>query len=204
MKYKLFLLILILPFFAKAQSDLTLLNGKTLKIKKFKIDTSSGIFYYKLKLPSGKLKTKSLYRDEIFSVTDSIGNESIIYQAQSDQALNQEEMRRFVKGYGTGRLKHQSHWAMLGGFAAGFGGMFVSKNPFFSPIIPAAYVGSISIVKPNTDYLLWNDPDMELSPEFVAGYKDAAKKKNIKYAIIGSIEGIIIGTLVGVMTDYYN
>ncbi|MEA3449003.1 MAG: hypothetical protein U9Q98_11260 [Bacteroidota bacterium] len=188
----------------KAQGKLKLLNGKELHIEKYMIDTSASMFYYKLKLPSGKLKKHAVMTDDIFSLIDSTGLEQILYTSSDTSDLSVNEMRHYVKGYGTANREHEPWWAMAGGFAMGAGGMMVSKNPFFSPLIPVAYVGSIALVKPDKSCIVWEHPEFEGDEDFIYAYQRSARNKNMKYAIIGSAEGIVVGALIGILTGYYN
>ncbi len=198
------LLILMFSHSVKAQSKLTLLNGKKIRIEKYMLDTSASMFYYKLKLPSGKLKKHAVMTDDIFSLVDSTGHEQIIYTPTDTSDLSVGEMRHYVKGYGTANREYNPWWSMAGGFAVGAGGMMVSKNPFLSPLIPVAYVGTIALVKPDKSRIVWEYPEFEGDEDFIYAYQRAASNKNLKYAIIGSAEGIIVGALIGILTGYYN
>ncbi|MGM0649434.1 MAG: hypothetical protein ACQES1_02885 [Bacteroidota bacterium] len=187
-----------------AQTELKLLDGKQLRIEDHMMDTASSIFYYKLKLPSGKIKTRSVMLEDVFSLTDSLGNENVMYSPADDDDLSIKQMRHYMLGYGTATNEHNPWWVMAGGFAVGTGGMMVSKNPIFSPLIPVAYVGSIALVKPNKARIIWEHPEFEGDEDFIYAYQQAAKNKNLKYAIIGAAEGAIVGALLGVLTGYYN
>ncbi|MGC9330800.1 MAG: hypothetical protein ACP5DZ_02860 [Bacteroidales bacterium] len=188
-----------------AQNELILLNGKELHVEKYMIDTSASMFYYKLKLPSGKLKTRSQSLDNVFSVTDSTNKEYVLYVlVDSSNNLSVNQMRHYVEGYRIARKEYDPWWAMAGGFAVGAGGMMVSKNPFLSGFIPIAYVGGMALVKPNKNRIIWKYPEFEEEEDFFYTYQRSARNKNIKYAIIGSLEGIVVGVIIGVLTGYYN
>ncbi|MDA3820255.1 MAG: hypothetical protein PF590_07350 [Candidatus Delongbacteria bacterium] len=182
-----------------------MLNGKEFHIEKYKIDTSESMFYYKLKLPSGKLKTRSLKLDKAFSVTDSTNKEHVLYVlVDSSNNLSVNQMRHYVEGYRIARKEYDPWWAMAGGFAVGAGGMMVSKNPFLSLFIPIAYVGGTALLKPNKNRIIWKYPEFEGEEDFFYAYQRSARYKNMKYAIIGSLEGIVVGVIIGVLTGYYN
>ncbi|MFO7880113.1 MAG: hypothetical protein ACQES0_07140 [Bacteroidota bacterium] len=206
MKNRIVFIVLLIgaSFVAKAQTELKLIDGEMLKIKDYRIDTSASMFYYKLQLPSGKLKVKYEILDDVFSVTDSTGDETVLYEPHGEDDLNVEQMRHYISGYAAATNQYNPLWSMAGGFAVGTGAMFVSKNPIFSPLIPVAYVGSISLVKPDRNRIIFENPDYADDEDFLYGYQRSARNKNIKYAIIGSAEGVIVGALLGMLTNYYN
>ncbi|MFO7790007.1 MAG: hypothetical protein R6V32_05490 [Bacteroidales bacterium] len=187
-----------------AQTELKLLDGKQLRIEDHMMDTASSIFYYKLKLPSGKIKTRSVLQDNAFCYRDSLGIQYVLYSPVGDYDLSIMEMRHYIIGYGAATRDHHPWWIMAGGFAVGAGGMMVSKNPIFNPIISVAYVASIALIKPNRDRIIYEHPDFEADEDYIYAYQQAAKNKNLKYAIIGAAEGAIVGALIGIFTGYYN
>lgn len=188
----------------KAQNELKLLNGKDIHIEKYMLDTSASMFYYKLKLPSGKLKIRSVMTDKIFSLIDSTGQEQIIYSPTDTSNLSVKQMRNYVQGYGIASREYDPWWAMAGGFAVGAGSMMISKNPFLSPLIPVAYVGGIALVKPDKSRIVFEHPEFEGNEDFIYAYQRSAKNKNLRYAVIGSVEGVVVGVLIGILTGYYN
>jgi len=202
-----FILMVFLSSTGFAQSNLStlkLLNGDELNVMDYRLDTSKSVFYYKLQKPSGKIKYKSVLVDEVFAYTDSTGNENVFYRPSDENDPTVKQMRHVVLGYGTADDKHQALWAMAGGFAVGTGAMLTSKNPFFSPLIPVAYVGGVALVKPSRDRIVYQYPQYADNEKFIRAYQQSARNKNMKYAIIGSIEGVVVGAIVGILTGYYN
>jgi hypothetical protein len=209
MKKAAFLIILMafLSSTSVAQSNLStlkLLNGDELNVMDYRLDTSKSVFYYKLQRPSGKIKYKSVLIDEVFAYTDSTGEENVFYMPSDENDLSVEQMRHVVRGNGTARDEHQALWAMAGGFAVGTGAMFTSKNPIFSPVLPVAYVGGVALVRPSRDRIVYQYPQYADNEKFIRAYQQSARNKNMKYAIIGSIEGVVVGAIVGILTGYYN
>lgn len=192
-----------MPFLSFGQSELLLLNGKSVPVLKYSVDYDASVFYYQKERASGKLVTRSEMIGDVFSVVDSLNVETVFYKPVTDE-LDVSQMRSYVKGYSLARYESHPYWSMAGGFVVGAGGMFVSKNPIFSPMISVAYCGAIALVKPSTDRLILEHPQFAENPDLLYGYQRSLRSKNVKYALYGSVGGVVVGAIVGVLTGYYN
>ncbi len=197
----LFVMLINLSVFS--QSTVTLLNGKTKPFLRSYIAPGTGMFYYKILKSSGKEKTKSVLLDDVFAYTDSSNIEHIIYEPMGPNQLSVEQMRIYIKGSAFAHSHHEPYWSLAGGFAVGAGSMFITRNPMYNSILPVAYCGGIALVKPSTDKLILDHPEYAESPDLLYGYRRTARHKNIKYAIIGSVGGMLLGGTVAFLTGYY-
>ncbi len=197
------LLVMLVNLSAFSQSTVTLLNGKTKPFLRNYIDPAAGMFYYKIQKPSGKEKTKSVLLEDVFSYIDSSNIEHIIYEPMSPEELSVMQMRSYIKGSAFAHSHHEPYWFLAGGFAVGAGSMFITHNPMYNPILPVAYCGGIALVKPSTDKLILDHPEYAENPDLLYGYRRTAKHKNVKYAIIGSLGGMLIGGSIALLTGYY-
>jgi hypothetical protein len=105
-------------------STLWLRNGKKIAINNYSLDTSNyydgKIFYTKLN-GSGKSK----FKEEVFSVVDKSGNETIFYTPNIElgEILTPEQMKQYVSGIGDASRTKTSWLIPIGGFGVGlFGG----------------------------------------------------------------------------------
>ena len=187
-----------------SQSNLRLLNGKETNFIQYSIDYDEAMFYYQIKKSNGKLKTKSLLLDEIYSFTDSLNQSTIIYKPLNSDMLSIEAMGNYTLGYKFGRNEYNPYGYFVGGLLVGTGGMFISKNPLLTPLIPIAFTATIRIIPPSSKKLIAAHPELKDNNDLIYGYKRSARNKNIKYAAAGSIAGMLIGALIGSFTGYYN
>jgi hypothetical protein len=199
----LILLALCLTINGFSQNKLSLLNGKQLQFEKYQVDQVNGYFYYELKKSETKSKTKSVLLEDVYSLIDQQGNVQIFYSPADENELTVEQMGFYVDGYSVSRNDYTPYLSAAGGFIIGVGGMAVSSNPLFSPLIPAVYCAGISFVKPSKDHLLLKYPELAENPDWVYGYQRGAKNQNLKYAVMGSVGGVIVGALIGTFTGYY-
>jgi hypothetical protein len=188
-------------------STLWLRNGKKIAINNYSLDTSNyydgKIFYTKLN-GSGKSK----FKEEVFSVVDKSGNETIFYTPNIElgEILTPEQMKQYVSGIGDSRISRVSPFVMIGGFASGFAGAFVPQPEIevtsgsmpiqLGVLVPAIYIGVMGATPPNTDKLQQNYPVTATNEHYLMGYQEGVKKKRLKNSIIGAGVGFLSGILI--------
>jgi len=81
----------------KSQNSVWFLNGDKIQISSYNVDTTNTFILYKNK----RNKEKAIDIDNIFSITDSLGNEKVFYSKREiDDSLtfSVKQMRSFVQG----------------------------------------------------------------------------------------------------------
>lgn len=189
--------------YSQGQNKIVKLDGDRIYTDTVVVDSSASKIYYAIKR-GNSVKTKFLDIDEVYSLQNREGDLRMFYAPETEDELSVDAMNTYLNAYRRGKHEHSAVWAMAGGFAVGTASMFVSKNPIFNPVIPLAYVGTISFIKPGKACVKRNYPEYAMDDNFMYGYQLAARRKNLNYAIIGSVEGVIIGAIIGGLLDYYN
>lgn len=203
--FTLTLVALVLTLGSKAQDTLKLINGKE-KIVVVNYETPEYVMYQKIKKGDinqlGKQKSKS--KDYIYSIAyfydgnpDSTQKISQVYKVDSimENYFSVPEMRNFLDGKNQARKNYKGRWwYVYGGLVAGTTGAAISPLSVWGWLPPAGYTFAASsfVVKP----LLKADQQERFNNlHFNAGYKEQARKMNAKYSAIGSIVGMVLGTI---------
>lgn len=129
---------------------------------------------------------------------DSAQKISRVYQVDSvmDDYFTIPEMKLYLEGRNQARKNYKAGWLYaLGGLGWGAGGAYISPFSFWGVLPPAAYtaISTSVVLKP---FKKADDSSMFNDLHFNAGYKEQAKKKNARYSAIGSIVGLVVGTIV--------
>lgn len=199
----LFVCLLFVSLFSKAQDTITFVDGKE-KIVVVNYETPSFVMYQKIKKGDltnlGKQKNKSkeyIYKIAYFfdNNPDSSQKTTEVYKIDSAMGdfFNYNEMGNFVDGKKQARANYKAFkYAFLGVFV-GAGGSLIS--PYWGTIPCAVYTtlaGSWAF-KP---FLKADNPERFNNIYFNAGYREQARKKNAKYSALGSLTGLIIGSII--------
>jgi hypothetical protein len=188
---------ILILFFASemlvSQNMIWLINGKKLFTNDYRIDQNEKNIWYK----NQKGKIKMLETEDIFSLTDSAGNEKVYYTPQSDElGYTVEQMRFFIQGEFDGHLNYQNSRHFTSGMIIGAGSAvclpLMGISAVLTPILPASYATIIGLKKVNPSSL--KIPDQYLQNEFYTdGYKIAASEKRLKKTLLGAGIGWGVG-----------
>jgi len=202
MKYFKLLVLLIISFlgvstvFSQTESEIRLLDGRSVLILKYSVDYDANMFYYQTQKPSGKLVTRSVLLEDVFSYTDSLNQEQIVYAPIDEEQMSVEDMSAYVQGSNFVRTDYQPYLAMVGGFFVSGVGVFVFNNPIVGLSVPIVYSASMILVKPSRDEFILAHPEYADDEAMLYGYQRGGKNKAIKYGVVGSAGGAILGLIV--------
>lgn len=193
MKLLIFIITVLFSFsHSFAQDTIYFINGETVVVNEYNISKEANELFYK----NGKGKTKAIETESIFSINDKTGKKTMFYSPDSIMedgsfTFSIVEMERYMKGGQFARKNYKAKETLLTGFALGASsGLFVTA--IYSPIIPALFSG----VAGNTycqKHINKKYPEYANDSYFIAGFKEYAKSKRTKNAIVGGVAGLIVG-----------
>ena len=195
-------LVLIAGVNTQAQDTLHLLSGRK-KIVKVKYETPSYVVYQKFKKrnPTKLGRKKQTDKQDVFKVCylfnselDSVAKVTQVYHVDSAMGdyFTVSEMEMFLLGKVQARKHYKAFKYALIGFDIGAGSVFLGSFWGWIPVFGYSSLAGIWMVESSLkadNQLLFNNL------HFNAGYREAAKKKQAKYAIIGSTIGLV-GSLI--------
>ena len=170
-------------------SQMLMMNGKTYNIQLKKLEAPSTVEFV-------WLKNNKFYKgnpDKIFSVTDSTGRKTIIYQQDIyENSITPLQMQSHLYGLDDGRrYRHGGDFAI--GFAAGVGGSFVNIFYGWSVPILVATLNSARGVKMR-DRLIYH-PDLATDEYYLGGIKKKVKNRRLFSSMAGGAVGMAAGTV---------
>lgn len=148
--------------------------------------------------------SRDLSPENVFSITSgATGEETVIYSIDTlgllvidviepEVEFTVPEMRKYIQGRIDGR-KHKTPWATLGGVAVGIAGSFAGA--FYSPIVPAAYIGILASRSPNIDPANASNQALLLDDAYQDGYTKSARRQKVKNATISSFASLAVGVV---------
>lgn len=181
-----------------AQDTIITMEGERIVAKSITINqTSNECFYVKL-----NDSEKEIDFEDIFSVRDTLGKETIYYKQDSLKGYyyTSEEMKQYVEGMFAAQKKYKSPLTTVGGgvlsvsavafvVATGIGGLF------WTPLVPVAYTGFVLKSKPSVQKIANSLPENLRTDKYLTGYVTQVKKRRVNNAIFGSIGGLVLGCL---------
>lgn len=195
-----------------SQDKIQLMNGKVLRGKlKAEFDDYYQFDYYK---NGGKSKSIELSKYRIYSVTNTSGEESILYKPDSSLGnfYTPTEMKMFIYGQRDGHKTFKSTSMFITGFAMGFTSVlldtyefsttgncqgFFNRTPSITPIaVPLVFTIGAGLIKTRIRKEQVTDITFLSSELYIDGYHKVAKTKRVKNAFFGSVSGLLTGFLV--------
>ena len=186
--------------FLHAQEEILLMNGK--QYKGIAIDTSGVKIIFNKMSVNNKIKTKSFFRDEVFSI--NYGLEEVVFFYPNMYFVDDytiENMRMVVNGRKDARYHFKTKWVMPVGFVVGAASAVLMQGSIFTLLVPIAYTGIVQIP------LVKIQKESISSPEFIGngfyaeGYNRTARMKRTKQALLSSFVGILSGFLAYELTQ---
>ena len=178
-------------------SQLQLMNGKLMQV--MLKDTSGANVYYTIQKKNGKWVSKSVYKDQVFSIVSSDGVESILYRKNDiiGDEFSQLEMRHFIYGERDALKGYNAKATFFGGMALGGVSAYVLKGGLIFPfLVPLGYTLTMQIpyikIKPKTI----SDVRYTLVDTYILGYEKSARTRKTINALLGSLIGTAIGATI--------
>jgi hypothetical protein len=196
MRYLLIILLLLFSFYLKSQDTLLLLSGK--RFHGTALDTTGLKINFNIDRPGKSSKQKSFYRDQVFSITNENGDESIYYFPDMFfvNEYTIENMRFEIFGKIDARNGYKTKWVYPVGITAGFLAGFFSKGSALSAIIPVAYIGVVQIPFVKVQPKSISNPGFIGNEFYKSGYNQKARMKRTRDAIISGFAGLIAGIVI--------
>jgi hypothetical protein len=180
---------------AFAQTKFSLLDGTQYNVKEYTFFNDNGSsMEIKLEKKNGKLKTKFVDINDIWSIGDSV-----MYIPTQEGEYSVDEMRSVVLGKQTSKTEFKPWWACAGGFVVGAGSILYlgayKSRPILSLAVPIAYATGISFTRPTKKGILKRHPEYQDNEYFVYGYQNNGRRKIMINTIIGTLSGIVVGSV---------
>ena len=174
-------------------SQLHLMNGKVMTVQL--TDTSGANIFFDVKLPNGKIKSKSLYTDQVFSIVSSDGIEKVLYRYEEiiGNDFTVDEMRYYIYGESDALNGYNGKPTFWAGMALGAGGSYALGGGFIPFTIPLAYTGGMQIPFIKIRAKTITDQEYTYHPTYALGYEKSARTRKTMNALIGSLIGVAIG-----------
>lgn len=185
-------------------SSMWLMNGKKIVVIKPSLIESEGYITYQ----NEKGKTKKAYVDNVFSIVNADGNETVYFKTDSlmGETWNVSQMRNYLNGLELGKVHYKNQgWVTLGGIGAGFLGMIIpqpeikigsSSMPVpIGGLIPLAYAITVGNTSISNEKIGKDFPELASNEYFLEGCAEAIRKKRMRNGFIGAGIGIIGGII---------
>lgn len=196
MKHIIFSIVLLLTCtIVFAQTKLSLLDGTQYNAKEYTFFNDNGSsMQIKIEKKNGKLKSKFIDLNEIWSVGDSI-----IYIPTQEGEFSIEDMRNNVLGKQIAKSEFKAWWACAAGFVVGAGSVLYigayENRPMISMAVPIVYATGISFTRPTKKGIIKRHPEYRDNEYFVYGYQTCGRRKIMINTIIGTLGGMAVGAV---------
>jgi len=188
-------ILLLISTLAISQTQLSLLDGTQYMAKEYTFFNDNGSsMEIKLEKKNGKLKTKYIDVNDIWSLGDTI-----MYVPTQEDEYSVEDMHNVVIGKQVAQKDFNAWWSYASGFAVGAGSMLYfygyERRPMIGLAVPIAYATGISFTRPTKKGIIKRNPQYADNEYFIYGYKNKGNRKIFTGTIIGTLSGIIVGGL---------
>ncbi len=195
MRWVLLSLFILIASLADAQEHLLLMNGK--QFYGVSLDTSGVKVQFNIEKKNGKFKTKTMFRDDVFSITypDSTIKTFYFPDLYFVDDYTAENMNLVVMGKKDARYHFRTKWVIPLGIGISGLSAYLMKGSIYTLFIPIVYTGliQIPIVKIQKESI--SSPDFIGNEFYAEGYDRSARSKRTKQALISSILGVASGLL---------
>lgn len=155
--------------------------------------------YYDYERSSGKVVTRKLDLERVFSITDSISNERLIYSMDTviGNYFTVDEMRLYIKGEQDAMQYYDAYWAIWVGVPLTAGVGYVLSHNILVFAVPFLYVVGSSIPKYRLTEKRVSSTDLLTEPAYVLGYERTARGKRLFKSLASGLVGTAIGFAMG-------
>ncbi|PLX13216.1 MAG: hypothetical protein C0594_01525 [Marinilabiliales bacterium] len=196
-------IVLLFGYQGFAQYHLLFLSGEQDEISNYKLDEESELLLFKNK--RDKIRDYDLF--SIFSITDSTGQEYVIYSPDTLEAmfLTVDQMRSFVYGEKNAFENYKAPVAFASGVFVGLASpiiIYSMKYNVLYSFLPAASYSAVFEAIPISDQKTQKFCSEKMDDDYyLRGFKEGAKAKRVQSVIKGSLIGIGIGIATSII--YY-
>lgn len=182
---------------AYSQDTIVLLTGEKILLKQY---TFSDTDFY-LSYTNKKGKQKTIEREFIYSINDTLGNVKCLYKEDTlafdnddEVQLTCDQMFFYVKGQSAAVEHYKAPLVTVGGFLSGAVGAYFPIT-WAKPIIPTIYSASIGFTNSSKKRVIRKFPSYAENEYFIYGFQEATRAKRTKNAIGGGIVGLFAGII---------
>lgn len=174
-----------------------LMTGKIIEGRVTGQDTQ--YIYYTFERNSGKVITRKLDLERVFSITDSSDNERLIYYMDTlvGNYFTVDEMRFYIKGEQDAMQYYDAYWAIWVGVPLTTGVGYVLSHSILVFAVPFLYVVGSSIPKYHLTEKRVSSTDLLKEPAYVLGYERTARGKRLFKSLASGLVGTAIGFAMG-------
>lgn len=169
------------------------MNGKIMEVQL--TDTSGANLFFNVTLNNGKVKSKSLYKDQVFSIISPEGQEEVLYKYEEiiGNDFTVDEMRYYIYGERDALNGYNGKPTFWVGLCAGLGGSYALSGGFVPFAFPLLYTGGMQIpfIKIKSETI--SDQEYTYHPTYALGYEKAARTRKTMNALFGSLAGVALG-----------
>lgn len=194
---RLFLLFLFISIgiLSNAQEEILLMNGK--QYKGTVLDTSGVEVIFNITKANNKVKTKSFYHDEVFSINYDLQEKVFFFpDIYYFDEYTIDNMRMVVNGRKDAYYQFKTKWVLPVGFAVGAASAILMEGSIFTLLVPIAYTGIVQIPLIKIQKESISSPDFIGNNFYAEGYNRSARMKRTKHALLSSVVGVLSGLLV--------
>ena len=181
---------------SEAQVTIQLNNGKTIEGVSFSINKQDS----SISFTSSKGKQKDYPFYQVFSVCDSLKNETVFYRKDSSSNIYTEsQMRDFIRGEKDASLHFNPMLPYFAGAGVALGSSAVlglsGISTTYSIFVPGTYCTVLALreMKESRYKPYASEPE---NPYFMEGFKRTAAEKRFRRNLIGAGIGFIIGFII--------
>lgn len=177
------------------QDRILLMNGQELKGR---VLGQSTLQVRYLETHKGSLLERQEPTESVFSVTDSVGKETIWYfhDPSFGNELTVDQMRWYIKGEQDARIGYKPRAAVWGGFLLGAGLVIALDLEVNSVLIPPVYAGLMAWPRVHVTPGSVRDPLMQGDNYYAMGYSTVGRPKRVIRSLLSTTAGIVVGVLV--------
>lgn len=154
------------------------------------VDTAAGYINYKHSKRADKIK--KVNRDQVFSITDSTGEQLIyVFDTAIWNDLSINEMRYYIRGKQDAVNSRKGNGALAINFILSTGACITGN--FFSPIIPFITAGILGRLKVKIKEGVVSDPEYLTQDSYLMGFEHEARRKRKIRSLLGGTVGMVVG-----------
>ena len=196
-----FFLFILAVIISNSQDVLILMNGDSLKVKKFS-KSIDGTYTFEIINKKGKIKKKTFFPSELYSIKKQNGDEIVFFEGIENKYLGFdltiENVKYYIQGEAFAKENYKFFLGKILNFVLGLGSPYISTyligNIIFSPLLPLVVSTILGYTGPSSTKFDKKFSRRNFNKYFKEGFLVAGRvkriNKGIKFAFIGYLIGI--------------